>query len=139
MRPISIPLTAGGEGFGIGTTAPPFAGGLGSLRVSMEHAPFTLGTAAAVTQTDAGAFTTVTLQGFVHGPGSGTSSTALTSGVIRLVTPTQVVTDGFPGNNEKLAMFGTLTIHFIPEPGILLLLGSGVVGLAILGRARMKR
>jgi hypothetical protein len=32
-----------------------------------------------------------------------------------------------------------MTLHFIPEPGLLLLLGAGVVGLGLLGRSRMKK
>jgi drug/metabolite transporter (DMT)-like permease len=39
------------------------------------------------------------------------------------------------------AMVGGMVItvvHFIPEPGLLLLLGSGVVGLALVGRKRMR-
>jgi PEP-CTERM motif len=36
-------------------------------------------------------------------------------------------------------VLGTLTLNFVPEPGTLLLLGSGVAGLAILGRRRMGR
>ena len=34
---------------------------------------------------------------------------------------------------------GKLTLNFVPEPGTLLLLGSGVAGLAALGRRRMRR
>jgi hypothetical protein len=30
------------------------------------------------------------------------------------------------------------SLHFIPEPGLLLLLGSGVAGLVLLGRSRMR-
>jgi len=30
-------------------------------------------------------------------------------------------------------------IRFIPEPGLLLLLGSGVIGLVVLGRTRMHK
>ena len=67
------------------------------------------------------------------------SSTAVTSGVIQLITPTQVTTSGVPGNSIKQALFSTLTLHFIPEPGLLLLLASGVVGLGLLGRGRMKK
>jgi hypothetical protein len=38
-----------------------------------------------------------------------------------------------------VALFSTLTLHFIPEPGLLLLIGSGAVGLGLLGRSRMKK
>jgi hypothetical protein len=31
-----------------------------------------------------------------------------------------------------------LVVHFIPEPGLLLLLGSGVLGLTVLGRRRLR-
>ena len=81
-----------------------------------------------------------TRTGFVHGPASNTSTTAarLGSGVIQLISPMQLVSIGLPGQNEKLALFNTLTIHFIPEPGLLLLLGSGVAGLVLIGRSRMK-
>ena len=76
------------------------------------------------------------ISGFVHGPASNTSSTALASGVIQLITPTQVTTIGVPGSNDKLSLFGTLRIRFVPEPGLLLLLRSGAVALVLLGRSR---
>jgi hypothetical protein len=38
-----------------------------------------------------------------------------------------------------MSLFIDFRLHFIPEPGLLLLVGSGVVGLGILGRARMRR
>ena len=51
----------------------------------------------------------------------------------------QVVTNLTNGSNLKIALFGFLTLHFIPEPGMLLLLGSGVAGLVLLGRHRMRK
>jgi PEP-CTERM motif len=59
-------------------------------------------------------------------------------GQVTLVTPTKVVTN-LTGGLLILVVLGTLTLNFVPEPGTLLLLGSGVAGLAILGRRRMGR
>jgi hypothetical protein len=59
-------------------------------------------------------------------------------GQVTLVTPTKVVTN-LTGGLLILVVLGTLTLNFVPEPGTLLLLGSGVAGLAILGRRRMSR
>jgi hypothetical protein len=50
----------------------------------------------------------------------------------------QATTIGAGANNELLSLFSILTLHFVPEPGFLLLLGAGVVGLGILGRNRMR-
>ena len=36
-------------------------------------------------------------------------------------------------------LFVSMTLTFVPEPGTLLLLGSGIAGLAIIGRKRMRR
>jgi hypothetical protein len=30
-------------------------------------------------------------------------------------------------------------VHFIPEPGMLILLGAGVAGLVVMGRRRMRK
>jgi hypothetical protein len=59
-------------------------------------------------------------------------------GQVTLVSPTKVVTN-LTGGLLILVVLGTLTLNFVPEPGTLLLLGSGVAGLAILGRRRMGR
>jgi hypothetical protein len=114
--------------------------GLGTIRISLEAAPWTLGSGSAVNQTDGGNFKTVAMSGFIHGAASaGTGSTAVTSGVVQLISPMQVTTVGISGNNQLLSLFVVFKIHFIPEPGVLLLLGAGVVGLSILGRNRMRR
>ena len=75
--------------------------------------------------------------GFAHGPSS-TSNTAQPSGVVQLITPMQVRTNLPNGSNAKIALFGYLNVHFIPEPGMLLLIGSALP-LGLLGRHRMRK
>jgi hypothetical protein len=164
---IPIPLTEGGvTGAGIGgtVTVNTFSQGPG-LKLSLVGQPWTLGVAShalvpnRITLSTGGAsfnigpgwtgnnppvatrFTTSTsrtVQGFVHGPASNTSSTAKLSGVIQVVTPTAVTTSLAPPNNF-LPVFGFIRLHFIPEPGLILLLGSGIAGLVVLGRHRMRK
>ncbi len=140
---LPIPLTVLGlKGVGIGgrITVNTFSTG-GLVKISLEASPWTLGTASVTgIPTPSGGTSAVTAMGFVHGPVSGTSSTASTmgSGAIRLVTPVRVTTTLNPPN-DILALMGTLTVHFVPEPGLLLLLGSGIAGLAVIGRHRNRR
>jgi hypothetical protein len=74
----------------------------------------------------------------VHGPASLTSSTAKGSGVIQLVTPTRVDTSLAPPNNF-LPVFGVVKLRFVPEPGLILLIGSGIAGLVVIGRHRTRK
>jgi hypothetical protein len=136
--PLELTANNGNTGVGVGGTVT--LGGNGTIRISIEGAPWTLGTVSRTHQTIGGNFEMRTRAGFVHGAASGSdSSTAAVSGVIQLITPQQVKTAGLPGNSTRQALFSTLTLHFIPEPGLLLLLASGVLGLGLLGRGRMKR
>ncbi len=60
------------------------------------------------------------------------------NGVVQLISPFKAITNA-AGNLPGLA---TQTLTFtggVPEPGTLLLLGSGVVGLALYGRRRLRK
>jgi hypothetical protein len=57
--------------------------------------------------------------------------------VVQLISPMQIVTNLTSGSNAKLSLFSTLRIHFIPEPGMLILLDVGVAGLVLMGRRQM--
>jgi hypothetical protein len=137
---LGVPGT-GVKGVGIGGLIT--VGGDSPIRISLEGAPWTVKTATAIDQTDnntgQAAFHFVTRMGFAHGPASGTTSTAQPSGVLQIVTPSQVRTNLALGSNVKVSVLTELLIHFIPEPGLLLLLGSGVAGLALIGRSRMRK
>lgn len=133
---ISIPLTINGtRGVGLGGLITIDGFVKSGIKISITGSPWTIATAAIPgIPTDNGGFTTSTAVGFAHGPASGTSSTANISGVVQLVTPTLVQTN--IGGSEVLALFNSLTIHFTPEPGTLLLFGSGIAALGVAARRR---
>ena len=143
---LTVPTTVNGVpgsdiiGLGVGGL---ITVGDGTIAISMTGAPWTVKTVTAVDQisTTSGntTFTIVTAKGFAHAPSSGTTSTADLSGVVQMVTPVQIVTNLSLGSSAKLGGSVSLLIHFIPEPGWLMLLGSGVVGLAFLGSRRMRK
>ena len=128
---IFFPLTptTGGAGFGIGGTA----SHPGAVALTMYHAPWTIGQPTMTIHTPNSTITTPTLPGGFATP---PSATAQSSGVLQLVTVTKI--RGVPGFAEGPA-FAILNLHFVPEPGTLLLLGSGVVGLAFIGRRHHRR
>jgi hypothetical protein len=139
-----IPLPfSNGPGNNVGVGGQMTAGGAGNIRISIIAGPWTVGSGAATNNTEDGGYKTVTATGFIHGPASGTTPTSNTlaqgSGVVQLISPMQVITTGIAGNSAKISLFSIMTLHFIPEPGLLLLLGSGIVGLGILGRNRIRR
>jgi hypothetical protein len=141
--PLSLPLQTMNGNVGVGI------GGIitvddGTIKISIQAAPWTIKTATVTdhrTTTDElnRFFQTVKLTGFAHGPASSTSTTGTVNGVVQLVTPSQVTTNLPLGSNKLTGSGQTLLIRFIPEPGLLLLLGAGVAALAVLGKRRVQK
>jgi hypothetical protein len=129
---VPIPLASPSFGAAVG------AGGLitigpGAIRISVEAAPWTVRNATVTVETPFGSTFQFVTSGSVHGPYSFTGSTALTGGQLSLVTPMLITSNEL--DLPPLA-FARLTLRFVPEPGLLLLLASGVVGLWTLSRIR---
>jgi hypothetical protein len=133
-------------GFGIAGIVTVNGFGAG-LRISIHGSPWTINAPGALTDvatTNAmvppasRTRETRTWPAIRHGPASNTSTSAQTSGVVQLVAANFVSTTLMPQSNY-LTLEATSTIRFTPEPGLMLLLGSGVAGLALLGRSRMRR
>ncbi len=135
--------TTNGGTIGVGIGGLLTLQGDGPIVISILAAPWTLATVTVVDEiTTTGGATTlldVTLGGFVHDPVSGTTNTASPSGVVQLVTPIQITSNIGPGSLGAIASGVVLRIRFVPEPGLLVLLGAGGLGLALLGRARSCR
>jgi len=81
----------------------------------------------------------VTFVGFAHGPASATTSTAAVGGVVQLIAASQIASNLTQGSSAKTASASKFLIRFIPEPGMLLMLGSGIAGLVLIGRKRMRK
>lgn len=122
---LEVPLSV------VGTAASAVATGP-LVNVTVSGAPWTTGTASIET----GGGANLTAMGFRHGPASGTSSTAAASGQIQYVTPVYISVN--IGSSPIYPAFARLTLHFVPEPGTMLLIGGGLSLLAFAGRRRMR-
>jgi len=68
--------------------------------------------------------------------GTNNLASASTTGQVTVVAPIRVSTGLIAGT---IPGKGEITISFVPEPGTMLLLVSGAVGLAVIGRRRMRK
>lgn len=117
---------------GVGGT---LAGSLpGGVRISLQAAPWTLGTATLAVETTGGGTQTAFAFGFVHGAGSASGSTGASGGEIQLVTP-MLASSGASGSFAGLSR---LRLRFVPEPGRLMLLAAGSLLLLALARRRAR-
>ncbi len=130
--------TAQGDvGYGVGGVLT--FGGTGTLRVSLDAAPFTLGPVTLENPTSQSAVATQVVAGFVHGPlsnsFSGANTVASAGGALQLVSPVRTRTVG--GSGPGFAMhYVRLDIDFVPEPSLAFGLGASAVLLLRLARAR---
>jgi hypothetical protein len=112
---LDVPLSVVGQG---GTALV-----TGAVNLTVQGAPWTTGTAA---------IGATTIMGGVA-PGSNTGAP---SGTVTLVTPIFISSN--IGASAVVPAFGILTLHFVPEPGTLMLLGGGIAGLVAFGRNRVR-
>lgn len=133
-----VGATTGGVQIGGGVGGILTIGGTGTIRISVTGAPYTVKTVSAVNRTDNLGIQVFQEHGFAHGPNSMTSSTAASSGVLQVVTANHTTVVG-PGPGDISGNISRTLTHFIPEPGLLLLFGSGAVGMALLGRKRIRK
>ena len=113
-------------------------------QLSIQGAPWTINTATAsgvappfFDDNDMTTPVSATRRGFAHAPVSTTTSTAQIGGMLQMVTPMQVRWDsrdgcpGYPWTHVRFVYggFAVLAIRFIPEPGVGLLLATGIAGL----------
>jgi hypothetical protein len=130
----ALALTLGDGATGVGIGGLLTLGDFGGSRVSVQAAPWTPATASLPFPTTSGGSVFATRTGFVHGAFSFTGSTALTGGMLQLVTPVAVTSVG----GKAFASFGVLTLRFVPEPTSLAMLTSGAIGLLVLARTRRR-
>jgi hypothetical protein len=136
--PVPLSPTGGGAGFGIGGTVTTTTN-TGGVIVTMQNAPWTMGQPAMTLHTANSTFSTPVLPGgFAHGPASLTSSTAQPSGALQLVTVTKIYTNFYQAFPE-FPLIGVLSLHFVPEPGTLVLLATGVTVFSLYGRGKRRR
>jgi hypothetical protein len=120
------------------------AGISGTMVTAVGH-PWTVNTTTVTYRTAMGTMLATFMDaGYAKGPLGMTGTTLdVTSmgmgGSVQLVSGTQTTCVGCGSTSSPSGQISRLTINFAPEPGLLLLLGAGAIGVALLGRARARR
>jgi len=133
---LGVQLTTGPGNRGMGIGGVLTAGLSGTLRMSLQGAPFTLHTASITGTTTNGARLTLFSAGSIAGPYLFTSTAGQPGGWLSIVTPTRVVVSSLMEPDETLFGFLRFEVLFLPEPGLFQLLSAGSAGLALVGWRR---
>lgn len=148
------PITATGMSGTPMTITPPTP-----TMVTVIGSPWTIGTTSVPYRTTMGATKTTTSlgktnpivltgMGFAQGPLGKTGTTldtimgtqgSIMGGSLQLVTGVRTTCTGCAPSSTPSGQIVRLTLNFAPEPGLLLLFGSGSLGLALLGRKRIRK
>ncbi len=126
---LSIPLSA------VGNTGATVAVAAGGLTIIVQGTGWTTGnvTLTGITSATPNGATAVVLGGF--------DNRASHTGTMSLISPFKVITIGAGAGNLTGLAVQSLTFSgaHVPEPGTILLIGSGIVGLALYGRRRLRK
>jgi hypothetical protein len=124
---------------------------MGGTKVTAVGEPWTVNTTTVNYETTMGTMTATFMEkGFAHGPlgntgttldtiMTGTMGSMIMGGQLQLVSGIQTTCSGCGETSQPAGQITRLTINFAPEPGLLVLLGAGAAGLALLGRTRTRR
>jgi hypothetical protein len=115
---VSVPLNVVGLGGQVAASGP--------VNVTVAGAPWTTASVTGI-HGDGQTFYT---RGFHHGPNSLPGSTLVPGGVVQLVTPIFIQTN----LDIYTPAFAAMTLHFVPESGTGVLVGTGVVLMAWRGK-----